>query len=394
MQSTQNRPSPREVDSRRRGSQHYYADVYDNLEQQAGGVQRSPVREGAPKLPQHQGPIEPGIPVANNASYRSRGVGADMSRPPSYSMGAPHEELLNKTNEAVRRRQEQQQLQQQQVPQQPQQQQQPASRRRGYRRTDESGDQEESPTTSVPSVRDRNEIPISELRTAQTQNRSVPTTQIQNQSVPAPYKQSLPNTRSRADPVPAQQSPRMAVPMAKARYERNGAGGGEGGDSNQPVGNANAAGNDIPRLNSPSVMSSVLKPLNEKMMQYTAQMDEAQSLMDSLDGEILRLQSRRMEAEKVHMAAKSKHDDYKRQYQGVERAMRGEPDMSFSRLSVESERPSTQQTIHAQPRRGDMGRVEVERGMRSRTESWNSLGPEGGKRESKGFNIRNLFSSG
>lgn len=114
--------------------------------------------------------------------------------------------------------------------------------------------------------------------------------------------------------------------------------------------------------------------------------------MDQMDAEMAVLQSRRREAEEQYMAAKAKHDDYRRQYQGVERALRGEPDVSFSRLSVESERPSTQQTVQQNVQQPGP-RVSQQDGMRSRTESWNSLNGEGigSKRESRGFKLRNLF---
>jgi len=52
MQSSQNRSQPREADDRRRGSSHFYADVYDQMEQPV--VQRSPTRENASQIPQHQ----------------------------------------------------------------------------------------------------------------------------------------------------------------------------------------------------------------------------------------------------------------------------------------------------------------------------------------------------
>jgi len=175
-------------------------------------------------------PIEPGPPVANNTSSR-RGVAADRPRPPSYS-GGPHEELLNKTNEAMRRRQEQQQQQQQQP------------RRRGYRRTDED---DQSPTRPSPPQSSRAEAVVP------------------SQSNSTAYKQSLPNTRSRADPVPSQHSPTRAT-EPEQRFSR----GKEGG---------HAVGNAIPRLNSPSVMSSVLQPLHGKIQEYNSQMNDAQNLV-------------------------------------------------------------------------------------------------------------------
>ncbi len=95
-----------------------------------------------------------------------------------------------------------------------------------------------------------------------------------------------------------------------------------------------SAGNTIPRLNSPSIMASVLQPLDKKVQEYDAQMNEAQNQMAQLDAEMAALHERRREAESRYIAAKTKHDDYRRQYQGVERALRGEPEV-FSRSSYE-----------------------------------------------------------
>lgn len=83
-------------------------------------------------------------------------------------------------------------------------------------------------------------------------------------------------------------------------------------------------------------MPSVLQPLDKKVQEYDAQMHEAQNQMAQLDSEMAALQEQRREAEKAYMAAKTKHDDYRRQYQGVERALRGEPEpVMFSRLTLE-----------------------------------------------------------
>jgi predicted nucleic acid-binding Zn-ribbon protein len=81
-------------------------------------------------------------------------------------------------------------------------------------------------------------------------------------------------------------------------------------------------------------MTSVLQPLDKKVQEYNAQMYEEQHEMAQLDAQMAILQERRREAEKRYIAAKSKHDDYRRQFQGVERALRGEPDM-FSQLTLQ-----------------------------------------------------------
>lgn len=48
-------------------------------------------------------------------------------------------------------------------------------------------------------------------------------------------------------------------------------------------------------------------------------------LMEQLDAEMAALQERRRASDNRYMAAKTKHDDYRRQYQGVERALSGQP---------------------------------------------------------------------
>lgn len=90
----------------------------------------------------------------------------------------------------------------------------------------------------------------------------------------------------------------------------------------------NAAGAAIERLKSPSVMSCVLQPLDQKVKEYTGLMHAEQDEMTRLDDEIRALQERRSRAEMRYLDAKSKHDDYLRQYQDVERAMRGEAPLS------------------------------------------------------------------
>lgn len=89
--------------------------------------------------------------------------------------------------------------------------------------------------------------------------------------------------------------------------------------------NPAAVGGNIQRLKSPSVMSSVLQPLDQKVKEYKGFMHQEQDEMTRLDDEIRALQERRAQAEMRYLDAKNKHDDYHRQYQDVERALRGEP---------------------------------------------------------------------
>ncbi|CVL03969.1 uncharacterized protein FMAN_14902 [Fusarium mangiferae] len=83
-------------------------------------------------------------------------------------------------------------------------------------------------------------------------------------------------------------------------------------------------GNDINRLNSPSIQKSVLLPLEQKIHEYDLLMNDAQAQMNQLDDEIRALQERRRQAEDRFIEAKSKHDDYSRQHDQVGKALRGE----------------------------------------------------------------------
>ncbi|KAI1211504.1 uncharacterized protein F4807DRAFT_450735 [Annulohypoxylon truncatum] len=85
-----------------------------------------------------------------------------------------------------------------------------------------------------------------------------------------------------------------------------------------------SVGASIQRLKSPSVADCVLQPLDQKVREYNDLMNREQDEMDRLDAEIRALQERRADAETRFLEAKGKHDDYKRQYVDVERAMRGE----------------------------------------------------------------------
>lgn len=85
-----------------------------------------------------------------------------------------------------------------------------------------------------------------------------------------------------------------------------------------------AAGNAIQRLKSPTVVDHVLQPLEKKVNEYAALMDSEEDSVSQLDVEIAMLQERRSQAEARFMDAKNKHDEYRRQYADVERALRGE----------------------------------------------------------------------
>lgn len=71
-------------------------------------------------------------------------------------------------------------------------------------------------------------------------------------------------------------------------------------------------------------MTSVLQPLNSKVQEYAGQMHDASTEISQIDAEIAALLERKRDTEARFMAAKGKHDDYKRQYMGVEMALRGE----------------------------------------------------------------------
>lgn len=88
-----------------------------------------------------------------------------------------------------------------------------------------------------------------------------------------------------------------------------------------PTGGNNMA---IQRLPTPSIPNSVLQPLDAKVVEYGTLMSEAQADMARLDEEMRALQERQRGAEQRFLEAKAKHDDYRRQYADVERALRGD----------------------------------------------------------------------
>jgi hypothetical protein len=84
----------------------------------------------------------------------------------------------------------------------------------------------------------------------------------------------------------------------------------------------------IARTPSRGVVASVLQPLGRKCDEYDALMAAAQADMARLDEELARLAEQRAQAEGRFNAAKGKHDDYRRQYVDVERALSGLPPLS------------------------------------------------------------------
>lgn len=91
-----------------------------------------------------------------------------------------------------------------------------------------------------------------------------------------------------------------------------------------PTGNGGGLGSAIQRLPTPSIPNSVLQPLDAKVVEYGTLMADAQGDMARLDEEMRALQERQRGAEQRFLEAKAKHDDYRRQYADVERALRGE----------------------------------------------------------------------
>ncbi|EXL97854.1 hypothetical protein ACKRZS_003849 [Fusarium odoratissimum] len=131
-------------------------------------------------------------------------------------------------------------------------------------------------------------------------------------------------------------------------------------------------GNDINRLNSPSIQKSVLLPLEQKIHEYDHLMHEAQAQMNQLDDEIRALQERRRQAEDRFIEAKSKHDEYERQHADVGKALRGElmqqpppptvrqPVQRMESIDSFDHRPvSAQSSFHQKPKKGGMLRMSL-----------------------------------
>ncbi|KAH9906010.1 hypothetical protein F4778DRAFT_779397 [Xylariomycetidae sp. FL2044] len=147
---------------------------------------------------------------------------------------------------------------------------------------------------------------------------------------PPPTRSGSPPLRtSLADRSPTQYHPRrtdsssdpsMAAPPPAAAASSSSS----SQQQQQQAAAAAAAAASIQRLKSPSVLDCVLQPLDQKVQEYGALMTSEQEQMARLDDEIRALQGRRADAEARFLEAKGKHDDYRRQYADVERAMRGE----------------------------------------------------------------------
>ncbi|KAF5500935.1 hypothetical protein CGCS363_v006219 [Colletotrichum siamense] len=108
--------------------------------------------------------------------------------------------------------------------------------------------------------------------------------------------------------------------------------------------NLGLAGDEISRLQSPSISKSVLEPLQRKMLEYHNLMEEAQGQMTQLDAELRALQERRRQAEQRFVDAKGKHDEYERQHLDVEKALRGDYAMPIPQPQQQQQ----QQQIHPQ----------------------------------------------
>jgi hypothetical protein len=131
-------------------------------------------------------------------------------------------------------------------------------------------------------------------------------------------------------------------------------------------------GDDISRIQSPSIQKSVLQPLEKKIHEYDHLMHEAQAQMNQLDEELRALEERRRQAEDRFIEAKSKHDEYERQHQDVGRALRGEiareapppavrqPMQRMESIDSFDQRPvSAQSSFHQKPKKGGMLRMSL-----------------------------------
>ncbi|EKD18449.1 uncharacterized protein L3040_007527 [Drepanopeziza brunnea f. sp. 'multigermtubi'] len=341
MQNSPNRTAPREYNDRR-GSGPHYPKYYDadgqNINQRP--PTRNPRTMDIPIQDHRRASLtEQYSPTNTNNPSSARGVSHDMSRPPTYD-GPQYEDPVL-----------QQQVQQ--------------PKRRGYRRTDSEEVQ----------YRDQNTVPQSSTGRA---------VQIQNSRAEASPNQSMPMARDQRHGSPPKnhsphrssgpESPEPVISTARA--------------ASIQIQNA-AAGASIQRLESPRIMTSVLQPLDGKVKEYSSRMQNAQAQMAQLDAEMAALMERKKQSEKRFLEAKTKHDDYRRQYQGVERALRGEPADLVTRINYESdedESPSRQQTIQLPNRQQQI------RGSNSRSESWSSVKKPNTKSGSR-FSVSKLFGA-
>lgn len=107
-------------------------------------------------------------------------------------------------------------------------------------------------------------------------------------------------------------------------WGRNASKRGPPGAATSGGGGGGGGGVVIDRIGSPTIAKTVLQPLDVKIREYQALMDEAQSQMNQLDEELRAMQERRRKAEERYIEAKAKHDDYERRRADVDSALRGD----------------------------------------------------------------------
>jgi hypothetical protein len=145
-------------------------------------------------------------------------------------------------------------------------------------------------------------------------------------------------------------------------------------------------GMSIERLKTPGLTDYVLRPLDQKVREYEEIMQQEQDKMTRLDESIRALLEQRSQAETRHSEAKGKHDDYCRQYQDVEKAMRGESPAQRQRAQRERERDREKERSNSFPEDDDDDDQAEERTIRQRMDSQQSLG-----RMSQKMNLKDRF---
>ena len=85
-----------------------------------------------------------------------------------------------------------------------------------------------------------------------------------------------------------------------------------------------AQADQLNRLGSPSIPETVLGPLMQKIAEYDGMMKDTQRERDQLEDELRALHERLRSAEDRYQEAETKRNEYRRQYEDVDRALRGE----------------------------------------------------------------------
>ncbi|KAH7152880.1 hypothetical protein EDB81DRAFT_789918 [Dactylonectria macrodidyma] len=93
------------------------------------------------------------------------------------------------------------------------------------------------------------------------------------------------------------------------------------------------ADSSVNRPDSPGIIRNVLRPLENKIYEYEVLTQQAHRQREQLDEEIRLMQHRRSMAKERFMMARAKRDEYERQHQDVDRALRGEPKSQRQRQS-------------------------------------------------------------